>query len=78
MTTPPPKLTKKEREAARNLAEQRWALAHDVKRNAAARLAQVQADPNCTADEITEATEALSEATALYRSAQAAAQGDRW
>ncbi|MFY1687286.1 hypothetical protein [Plantactinospora sp. WMMB782] len=77
MTTPPPKLTKKEREAARNLAEQRWALAHDVKRDAAARLAQVQADPNATPAELVEATEALSEATALYRSAQAAARGGR-
>ncbi|MGC5381246.1 hypothetical protein ACPXB1_22500 [Micromonospora sp. DT68] len=68
------KLSKKEREAARNLAEQRWALAHDAKRNAADRLARIQADPESTAAEITEATESLSKATALYRSAQAAAR----
>lgn len=73
MTESPPKLTKKEREAARNLAHQRFAMAHDCKRNAAARLAQVRADPNSTAADIAEATEALSRATALYRSAQAAA-----
>ncbi|PYC75200.1 hypothetical protein C7C45_04850 [Micromonospora arborensis] len=68
------KTSKSEREAARNLAEQRWAIAHDVKRNAADRLARVQADPDSTPAEITAATEALSEATSLYRSAQAAAR----
>ncbi|GAB3986144.1 hypothetical protein V1634_29130 [Plantactinospora veratri] len=78
MTTPPPKPTKKERQAAHDLAHQRYAFASDAKRNAATRLAQVQADPNATADEITEATEALSEATALYRSAQAAVRDGRW
>lgn len=68
------KASKAEARRARDLAHQRYAMAHDAKLSAAARLAQVKADPNSTAADIAEATEALSRATALYRSAQAAAQ----
>ncbi|SCG69632.1 hypothetical protein GA0070609_4431 [Micromonospora echinaurantiaca] len=69
-----PKQGKREREAARNLAHQRWALAHDAKSDAAARLARIMADPESTPADIAEATEALSRATSLYREAEAAAR----
>ncbi|MFD6640304.1 hypothetical protein ACFWDN_31310 [Micromonospora chalcea] len=74
MTQP---LTRTEARQARDLAGQRLAFAHDGKRLAADQLARVVADPNSTAAEIAEATEALSEATALYRQAHAAADQAR-
>ncbi|MFI7649997.1 hypothetical protein ACIBTZ_28530 [Micromonospora sp. NPDC049460] len=75
------KTSKAERRKAADLAEQRYAMAHDCKRLAAEQLARVQADPDSTAAEIIEATEALSRATSLYREAQAAAghaRGGQW
>ncbi|MEV4492719.1 hypothetical protein AB0K04_21700 [Micromonospora coxensis] len=68
------KQSKKEREEARNLALQRWALAHDAKLSAADRLTRLQADPNTSPTEITEATESLSQATTRYREAEAVAR----
>ncbi|MFI7429261.1 hypothetical protein ACIBPB_19920 [Micromonospora sp. NPDC049836] len=81
MSSKTSKTTKAERRKAADLASQRYAMAHDSKARAAELLARIQADPDSTAADITEATEELSKATALYREAQAAANqvpGGRW
>jgi hypothetical protein len=70
-------LTPAEARQARDLAHQRLAFAHDAKRFAADHLAQLKADPDSSAGDILEATEALSRATVIYREAQAAAEQAR-